>query len=125
MVKLMCMDPSQCLKNCLDQSESTVFFSATLLPIKYYKELLSGDPEAYAVYAASPFPQKNRLVLAASDVSSRYSRRGRVQYERIADYLEPSFEAEKETIWCFSLLSVSGTDGKSVRGAGKAAASGV
>lgn len=101
MVKLMCMDPSQCLKNCLDQSESTVFFSATLLPIKYYKELLSGDPEAYAVYAASPFPQKNRLVLAASDVSSRYSRRGRVQYERIADYLETIIRGRKGNYMVF------------------------
>ena len=72
MVKLMCMDPSECLRRCLDQSESTVFFSATLLPVQYYKELLSGDPQEYAVYAKSPFSPENRLVLAASDVSSRY-----------------------------------------------------
>ena len=36
----------------------------------------------------SPFQADKRLVLAASDVSSRYSRRGRTQYERIADYIE-------------------------------------
>ena len=50
-------------------------FSATLLPIRYYKELLSGSQEEYAVYAKSPFQADKRLVLAASDVSSRYSRR--------------------------------------------------
>ena len=40
------------------------------------------------MYAKSPFQADKRLVLAASDVSSRYSRRGRTQYERIADYIE-------------------------------------
>ena len=54
----------------------------------YYKELLSGSQEEYAVYAKSPFKAENRLVLAASDVSSRYSRRGKSQYERISDYIE-------------------------------------
>ena len=88
MVKLMCVNPSSCLRECLDRGVSTVFFSATLLPIRYYKELLSGSQEEYAVYAKSPFQADKRLVLAASDVSSRYSRRGRTQYERIADYIE-------------------------------------
>ena len=88
MVKLMCVTPSRCLRECLDRGVSTVFFSATLLPIRYYKELLSGSQEEYAVYAKSPFQADKRLVLAASDVSSRYSRRGRTQYERIADYIE-------------------------------------
>lgn len=88
MVKLMCVNPSRCLRECLDRGVSTVFFSATLLPIRYYKELLSGSQEEYAVYAKSPFQADKRLVLAASDVSSRYSRRGRTQYERIADYIE-------------------------------------
>ena len=101
MVKLMCMDPSECLRRCLDQSESTVFFSATLLPVQYYKELLSGDPQEYAVYAKSPFSPENRLVLAASDVSSRYSRRGRSQYERIADYLEVIIRERKGNYMVF------------------------
>ncbi len=88
MVKLMCVNPSSCLRECLGRGGSTVFFSATLLPIRYYKELLSGSQEEYAVYASSPFKAENRLVLAASDVSSRYSRRGKSQYERISDYIE-------------------------------------
>ena len=88
MVKLMCVNPSVCLRECLGKGVGTVFFSATLLPIRYYKELLSGSQEEYAVYAKSPFKAENRLVLAASDVSSRYSRRGKDQYERISDYIE-------------------------------------
>ena len=87
MVKLLCIDPSVNLKECLDRGSSTLFFSATLLPVQYYKELLSGSQEEYAVYARSPFPRENRLVLAASDVSSRYSRRGPSEYEKIVDYI--------------------------------------
>ena len=120
MVKLMCMDPSECLRRCLDQSESTVFFSATLLPVQYYKELLSGDPQEYAVYAKSPFSPENRLVLAASDVSSRYSRRGRSQYERIADYLASHYPGTEGQLYgIFPVLSVSGTDRGCTAGTGK------
>lgn len=74
-LKLMCINPAANLRESLDKGISTLFFSATLLPIQYYKELLSGSQEEYAVYAKSPFPQENQVYLAASDVSSRYSRR--------------------------------------------------
>lgn len=86
-VRLFCINPAKNLKECLDKGVSTVFFSATLLPIRYYKELLSGEQDDYAVYAHSPFEDKNRLLLIASDVSSRYTRRNRREFEKIADYL--------------------------------------
>ncbi len=87
MVKLFCMNPAGNLKECLEKGRSTIFFSATLLPVNYYKELLSGNLEDYAVYAESPFPRKNRLLLVADDVSSRYTRRNRREYEKVADYI--------------------------------------
>lgn len=85
--RLFCINPSKNLKECLDKGIGTIFFSATLLPIRYYKELLSGEQEDYAVYTHSPFEEKNRLLLIASDVSSRYTRRNRREYEKIAGYL--------------------------------------
>ena len=51
MVKLFCVNPAENLQNCLEQGNSTIFFSATLLPIQYYKSLLSVDQDDYAVYA--------------------------------------------------------------------------
>ncbi len=88
MVRLFCMNPAGHLKECLKKGRSTVFFSATLLPVLYYKELLSGNQEDYAVYADSPFPKENRLLLVAGDVSSRYTRRNQREYEKVADYIE-------------------------------------
>ena len=41
MVKLYCVDPSLNLQTCINRGNATIFFSATLLPIQYYKSLLS------------------------------------------------------------------------------------
>ncbi len=87
MVKLFCMNPAARLKACMDKGRATVFFSATLLPVTYYKELLSGNTEDYAVYAESPFPGRNRLLMVAGDVSSKYTRRNRREFEKVLFYI--------------------------------------
>ena len=92
-LRLFCVNPAKNLKESLDKGRSTVFFSATLLPIRYYKELLSGEQQDYAVYAHSPFAEANRQLLIGSDVSSRYTRRNRREYEKIAGYLKAMTEA--------------------------------
>ena len=40
-IKLFCVNPAVNLQNYLEQGNSTIFFSATLLPVHYYKKLLS------------------------------------------------------------------------------------
>lgn len=86
-VRLFCVNPARLLSRCMGQGNSTILFSATLLPIKYYKTLLSVDQEDYAVYAKSPFPEENRLLMVATDVSSRYTRRNETEYRKVADYI--------------------------------------
>jgi DNA excision repair protein ERCC-2 len=86
-VKLLCIDPSKRLSACLDRCRSAVFFSATILPVNYYKELLTGNLEEYAVYAQTVFRQSQRLLLQAADVSSKYTRRNDQEYARIARYI--------------------------------------
>lgn len=86
-VKLFCVNPASHLKECMKRGRTTVFFSATLLPVLYYKELLSGSADDYAVYVPSPFPQENRLVAVAGDVSSRYTRRTRREFEKVFSYI--------------------------------------
>ena len=84
---LYCVRPAENLRQCLDCGMAAIFFSATLLPVNYYKDLLTGNMEDYAVYAKSPFDPANRLLLVGTDVSSRYSRRGSAEYERMARYI--------------------------------------
>ena len=88
LVKLFCIDTSTAIQECLNKGNSTVFFSATLLPVTYYQSLLSQAKDDYAVYAKTPFLPEQRRVLIGRDVSSRYKRRGPKEYERIADYIK-------------------------------------
>ncbi|MBB5263230.1 Rad3-related DNA helicase [Catenibacillus scindens] len=88
MLKIFCVDPSKDLSLRLDLGLSAVFFSATLLPVQYYKSLLSVSAVTdYDMYADSPFKEENRLLMAATDVSSRYTRRNQEEYEKISDYI--------------------------------------
>lgn len=85
---LQCMDPSSALKSVLDKVRSAIFFSATLLPIRYYVEQLGGSNEDYSVYAPSPFDTGNRLLMIAGDVSTKYTRRTDSEYSRMAEYIK-------------------------------------
>ncbi len=87
-IKIFCVDPSKDLGEHLAVGRSAVFFSATLLPVQYYKEMLSDTGEEdYDLYVDSPFDTANRLLLAADDVSTKYSRRGPAEYEKLAIYI--------------------------------------
>lgn len=87
MIKLLCADPSDSLKRCYDRSLSTLLFSATLLPIKYYKQMLGGMSHDPAVYAQSVFDPARRGLFVARDVTSKYTRRGYDEYARMARYI--------------------------------------
>ncbi|MCD8301048.1 MAG: ATP-dependent DNA helicase [Clostridiales bacterium] len=95
LIHLYCVNPAKNLQECLDRSRSAVFFSATLLPIKYYKSLLSTGTDNYAVYADSIFPKKNRLLFVARDVSSLYTRRNLSEYQKIAEYIRVTAGAKQ------------------------------
>lgn len=88
LLKLLCVNPRENLKNCMLKGRSAILFSATLLPIQYYKKLLGGEAEDYEVYARSVFHPEKRLLLVAKDVTSKYTRRSEDEYANIARYIE-------------------------------------
>lgn len=87
MLKLFCVNPALNLRQCMQKGRSSVLFSATLLPIQYYKKLLGGEPTDYEVYAKSTFNEDKKALLIANDVTSRYARRNEDEYRRIARYI--------------------------------------
>lgn len=93
-IKLQCMDPSRNLSKCYERGRSAMLFSATLLPIRYYREQLGGKNEDYAVYAPSSFCKENRLIMVGSDVSTKYTRRNEREYRRILEYIKGFTEAK-------------------------------
>lgn len=101
LIKLFCVDPSHNLQKRIDKGNSTVFFSATLLPIQYYKELLSTEVDNYAIYAESAFREEQRLLAFARDVSSMYKRRNTVEFQKIARYIVQAIHCKKGNYMVF------------------------
>lgn len=93
-VKLFCVNPREKLKECMIKGRSSILFSATLLPIQYYKKLLGGDPEDYEIYAQSTFDRRRMGLFIARDVTSKYSRRNDMEYHKIAAYIYEIFRAK-------------------------------
>lgn len=85
--QLMCANPAKRVRACCDKAKFTVFFSATLLPIDYYRMMLGADESDPAVYARSVFDPAKRALFVARDVTSKYTRRGDSEYDRMAAYI--------------------------------------
>lgn len=86
-LKLFNVDPSTNLKACFSRSVSSILFSATFLPIQYYKKLLGGEETDYEVYAKSTFDPEKKALFLAEDVTSKYTRRSDQEYYNIAVYI--------------------------------------
>ncbi len=100
-VKLFCVDPSANLQACVDKARAAVFFSATLLPVNYYKKLLSTRTDDYAIYAESTFLASQRLILFGKDVSTKYTRRNPAEYKKIARYILALVQAKSGNYMAF------------------------
>ena len=106
-VKLMCLDASDKLREQIENKHSAVFFSATLSPYEYYKNCLIGknDDICRELKLPSPFPPENLEVIIEDKISTTYKDRmftARRIAERVSEELKyrtgnfmiffPSFE---------------------------------
>ncbi len=83
-VRLFCLDPSLLLQKALRRGQGAVFFSATLTPLEYFREVLGGMPEDAALQLASPFPTDHLCVLVEDQIQTHL--RGRsASYDQVAD----------------------------------------
>lgn len=73
--RLFCLDPAPMLAVPLERSRSAVFFSATLLPLDYFKQLLTGAADVPGRIFQSPFPLENACLLVHDRISTRYAQR--------------------------------------------------
>ncbi len=94
-VDLMCANPAKPVRKCTDRAVFTVFFSATLIPVDYYRMMLGADDTDPAVYARSVFDPKKRALIVAKDVTSRYTRRSDAEYDRMAQYISEVVSAKE------------------------------
>jgi DNA excision repair protein ERCC-2 len=84
-LKITCCDASKMLRECYDEYENVVAFSATLKPFEFYSKLsgLDGEDLSTAEFQ-SPFSKENRKVVIIPQVSTKYSERER-NYGKVAE----------------------------------------
>ena len=99
-VNLYCVHTANNLKECFQKARASVLFSATLLPIMYYKDLL-GDQEDPAIYLESPFAKERRRILIDREVTTKYTSRNEKQYERIAEHIYQICQAHQGNYMIF------------------------
>jgi DNA excision repair protein ERCC-2 len=80
-VRLFCLDPSYLLRQALARGRAAVFFSATLTPLEYYRELLGGSPEDPTLRLPSPFPPENLATLVQDRIRTDFKTRGQTLEE--------------------------------------------
>lgn len=119
--RLLCVDPSELLGRSYLQAVSTVVFSATMAPYRYFEDVL-GLSGCKRLVIDSPFPKENRLMVLGGGVDTRMAGRENA-YQLVADYIAslvsgrranylvffPSYDFmnrictlldEKEASWC-------------------------
>lgn len=75
-LKLYCIDPSELLSKMGKGYKSKIYFSATLRPIDYFKEMLGAEETAYQFAIPSPFSSSQSEIFI-SPISTRYRDRER------------------------------------------------
>ncbi|WP_334076849.1 ATP-dependent DNA helicase [Paenibacillus sanfengchensis] len=84
-IKMFCLDPSHLLREAGKGFRSSIFFSATLSPLSYYRDMLGAGPGDYTVSIPSPF-SREQLDVQIHPLSTRYRDRERTK-EALAELL--------------------------------------
>lgn len=74
-VKLFCTDPAAELSETLDKARASVFFSATLTPMDYFRITLGCGERAASYVLPSPFPAEHLRILVNDRIATTYKKR--------------------------------------------------
>ena len=73
--RALCLDPSEIVSSRLALGRSAVFFSATMTPTAYYRNVLGGKPTDDELDLPSPFDPSQLCVSVLDRIGTRYSER--------------------------------------------------
>lgn len=93
-VKLFCINPRDILQEIFSRAKSSVIFSATLSPMKYYMDLLGSKEDDYRMAMRSPFPKENLEVYLDRKVDTRFTNRD-ASYDLIAENIRSFANGKK------------------------------
>jgi len=119
-LKIKCIDSSLITSDIVNNTYSTLLMSATLSPINMYENIL-GVENCEKLELESPFSKKKQLTLVINDVTTKYSQRGPVMFNKIAQNIEnilnlmedkngiiffPSYDLMDKIMSCLNLLKL-------------------
>lgn len=80
-----CLDPSVSSREIFENMHSTVFMSGTLIPLDMYSSVLGLSPDRTTLEEyPSPFPKKNRITIVVPNVTTKYTKRSDLMFQRYA-----------------------------------------
>ena len=89
-INLFCVNPAEKLRETMDKCGGTAIFSATLIPMEYYINILGGNREDYRLRLKNPFPREN-LKIDISPLNIRYKFRDKTMdlvLKEIASFID-------------------------------------
>lgn len=98
--KLYCINPTEVLQEKMNNGKANIFFSATLLPINYFKDIFRYSEGDYIVNLSTPFDVNNRLLMIADKVQTTYNMREQTSDE-IIQYIINCINAKKGNYMVF------------------------
>jgi len=100
-ISLLCLDPSGELAKVLKKSHGAVFFSATLTPLNYFRDVFGGGDGDELARFPSPFNRDNLCVVVENRVSTKYKDRIERNFEATADAIYQMVDAKKGNYFAF------------------------
>lgn len=82
-VRLFCINPANNLGAALKRGTSALFFSATMTPLAYFRDLLGGGEEDRLLNLASPFPPDHLHLSVGDHIATTYRQRANT-YDEVA-----------------------------------------
>jgi DNA excision repair protein ERCC-2 len=84
---IRCLDPALAA-SVINKLRSAILMSGTLWRMDYYMDVLGIERKrCECMELPSPFPPENRLIVVDKAVTTKFEKRGKIQWERIAEHL--------------------------------------
>ncbi|QSX06897.1 aminotransferase class IV [Sedimentibacter sp. zth1] len=94
-IKIFLINTSEILRSILKNTYSSIFFSATLTPLKYYRKILGGnEDEDKLISLNSPFDINNLKLMITGNLSMKYSIRD-LNIKKICEYINTVVSIKK------------------------------
>ncbi len=101
-LEVKCLDGREITDPILREARGGIVMSGFLSPPKVYRDLiLRSQADVHLKEFDSPFPSENRLIMVASDVSSRFERRTDRMLQKWREYIEGISEANEGNMGVF------------------------